>query len=73
MICWPSPLAVRIRGNVEVDDLSAIVTENDEDVKYAKRGGQNRKEIASCCNGHAIGQPIAAVKQGSRQPSGISE
>ena len=40
------PFGVRIRGNIEVNDLSPVVTEYDEDVEDAKRDCGNREEIA---------------------------
>ncbi len=40
------PFGVRIRGNVEVNDLSPVVTEHDEDVQNAKCRCRNGEKVA---------------------------
>jgi hypothetical protein len=40
------PFGEGIRGNVEVNHLSPVVTENDEDVEEAKRDCGNSEEVA---------------------------
>ena len=40
------PFGAGMRGNIEVDDLAAIVTEHDEDIQDAERHGRNREEVA---------------------------
>ena len=53
MICW-AVQCIGIRRDVEVNDLSPIVPEHDEDVEYAKRSRRHGKEITGSDIGSVI-------------------
>ena len=50
------PFGVRIRANVEVDDLPVIVAQHDEDVEDTEGHGRNREEVAGGDVGNVIVQ-----------------
>ena len=48
------PFSIRIRGDLEMDDRSPIMTQHDEDVEYLKRNGWNGEEVAGCDIGNVV-------------------
>ena len=50
------PFGVGMAGHVEVDDLSPVMTEHDEDVQDAESDRRNGEEIAGSDVGNVIGK-----------------
>ncbi len=51
-----SPFSTGIRGNIEMNHLSLVMTENNENVQHAKCRGRQGKEVAGGNVRHAIVQ-----------------
>jgi len=58
------PFGIGIRGHVEMDDLSPVMAEHDEDVQDTEGHGGNREEVAGGDIGNVIGQECSPRLRG---------